>query len=129
MHNTWNYPHIWMQERLAQSMHQITLYARRKLHLAGLVAWEMRWKRCRHVCNSQNVCSSVNRKNTPLWHIKSFWGCSKPVVILWGFFTANSCIFENIIFFLEAFGCKNQRPSNIRIYKFALIQPEADSVY
>ena len=37
-------------------MHKITLYTKRKLHLPGLVAWERRLKRCRHVCKSQNVC-------------------------------------------------------------------------
>ena len=37
-------------------MPNITLYNKRKLHLAGLVAWEMRLKRCRRVCKSQNVC-------------------------------------------------------------------------
>ena len=37
-------------------MHKMTLYTRRKLHLTGLIAWEIRQKRCRYVCKSQNVC-------------------------------------------------------------------------
>ena len=27
-----------------------------KLDIPFLIAWEMLWKRCRHVCESQNVC-------------------------------------------------------------------------
>ena len=37
----------------------MTLYTKRKLHLAGLAAWEMRLTRCRRVCKSQNVCPLV----------------------------------------------------------------------
>ena len=37
----------------------MTLNTKRKLHLAGLVASEMRLKRCRRVCKSQNVCPHI----------------------------------------------------------------------
>ena len=43
-------------------MHKMTLYNRRKLHLTVLIAWEMRRKRCRHVCKSQNVCTLIIKK-------------------------------------------------------------------
>ena len=33
----------------------MTLYTK-KIHLAGLFAWEMRLKRCRRVCKSPNIC-------------------------------------------------------------------------
>ena len=40
-------------------MHQMTLYVRRKLHLACLIAWEIRQKRSRHVFNSQSGCPNT----------------------------------------------------------------------
>ena len=61
-----------MKERVAQSMHKMTIYARRKLHQAGQIAWEMRWKRGRHVCKSQNVYPLTINSHTGV-HTAS-WG-------------------------------------------------------
>ena len=37
-----------------------TLCTERKIHLAGLVAWDMRLKRRRPVCKSQYVCPYID---------------------------------------------------------------------
>ena len=43
------------------------LYTTRKLHLPYLIAWEMHWKRCRCVCESQNVCPTAKRTTEIFW--------------------------------------------------------------
>ena len=65
LHFTWTKPNICLQERVAQSMHKIILYARNRSHKAGLIAWEMRYKMHRHIHNSQNDCPQVNHTRPP----------------------------------------------------------------
>ena len=48
-----------MHERVAHIKYKMPLYTRRKLRLLFLIAWEMLKKRCRCVCQSQNVCPTV----------------------------------------------------------------------
>ena len=40
MHMTWTYPHICLQERVAQIIYKMPQYTRRKLHLHFLTARE-----------------------------------------------------------------------------------------